>query len=87
MVAQVRIPSLKALDTAKLHEWRLEPSITKEGITREKFNQLYFSQFKDRLGEKARKSLIDLLSEAGLIEENPDPTDKRKMKIYIPFAS
>jgi hypothetical protein len=63
----------------------LEPSITKDGITREKFNQLYFTQFKGRIGEKTRKHLIDLLSESGLIEEKPDPEDKRKMKIYIPF--
>jgi len=63
----------------------LEPSIVEDGITREKFSKLYFAQFKERLGEKARKQLIDLLSDAGLIEENPDPEDKRKMKIYIPL--
>jgi hypothetical protein len=70
----------------KFYVESLEPSITEYGITRERFNQLYFVQFKERLGEKARKRLIDLLSEAGLIEEKPDPEDKRKMKMYIPLG-
>ena len=34
----------------------LEPTITEDGITREKFSQLYFAQFKERLGEKARNN-------------------------------
>jgi hypothetical protein len=68
----------------KFYSESLEPSITEDGITREKFSKLYFAQFKERLGEKARKQLIDLLSDAGLIEEAPDPDDKRRMKIYIP---
>ena len=62
----------------------LEPTITEDGITREKFSQLYFAQFKERLGEKARKQLISLLSDAGLVEEKADPEDKRRMKIYMP---
>jgi len=63
----------------------LEPSIKGEGMDRETFSKLYFGQFKERLGEKARKLLIDLLKDAGLIEETPDPLDKRKMKIYLPL--
>jgi len=63
----------------------LEPSITENGITRGEFSKSYFTQFKERLGEKARKQLIDLLSDAGLLEETQDPEDKRKMKIYIPL--
>jgi hypothetical protein len=63
----------------------LKPSIKGDGMERETFSRLYFAQFKERLGEKARKLLIDLLKDAGLIEETPDPLDKRKMKIYIPL--
>jgi len=63
----------------------LKPSITSAGMDRESFSRLYYAQFKERLGEKARKLLIDLLKDAGLIEEAPDPADKRKMKIYIPL--
>jgi len=63
----------------------LEPSIKGDGMDRETFSKLYFGQFKERLGEKARKLLIDLLKDAGLIEETPDPLDKRKMKIYLPL--
>ena len=63
----------------------LKPSITSDGMERETFSKLYFGQFKERLGEKARKLLIDLLKDAGLIEEAPDPLDKRKMKIYFPL--
>lgn len=71
-----------------VHEFYLEslkPSIGKNGITREQFSKLYFEQFKERLGEKARKQLIDLLAEAGFVEEKTDPKDKRRMKIYIPL--
>jgi len=70
----------------KFYVESLEPAITGDGITRETLNRLYFAQFKDRLGEKARKRLIDLLSETGLIEEKPDPDDKRKMRMYIPLG-
>jgi hypothetical protein len=63
----------------------LKPSIKSDGMERETFSRLYFAQFKERLGEKARKLLIDLLKDAGLIEETPDPLDKRKMRIYFPL--
>jgi len=68
----------------KFYEERLKNAVTDSGVTREKFSRLYFNMFKVRLGEKARKTLINLLSEAGLIQEKPDPVDKRRFKIYIP---
>ena len=70
----------------KFYEERLKDAVTDSGITREEFNRLYFNMFRIRLGEKTRKKLIDLLSEAGLIQEKPDPNDKRRFKIYIPLG-
>jgi len=53
------------------------------GISREEFGRLYYNMFKERLGDKAKKRLIELLSEAGLVEERPDPADKRKLLLYV----
>jgi len=62
----------------------LSPLLTEEGISRAEFSRLYYAHFKDRIGDKQRKRIIDLLSEAGLVEELPDPNDKRKTRIYSP---
>jgi hypothetical protein len=63
----------------------IQPVLTEVGISPEDLSRLYFQRFNTRIGEKARKRLIDLLSEAGLVETRPDPDDRRKTRIYIPF--
>lgn len=60
----------------------LEPNLTDYGITRKDFSNFYKQHYRERLGEKARKKMIELLEEAGLIYEDTDPDDKRRMRIY-----
>ena len=62
----------------------LKPMLSEHGLTREEVSKLYFSHFKTRIGEKARKRLLELYSEAGVIYEGPDPEDRRIMRIYPP---
>ena len=61
----------------KFYQEKVEPVLTDEGITREDFSRLYKEYYRERLGEKARKTMIELLGEAGLVYEDSDPNDKR----------
>jgi len=62
----------------------VEPVLAEGGISRIQFNILYFNYYHSRLGEKERKRILDLLSEAGLIYEDTDPENRRLMRIYPP---
>lgn len=66
----------------KFYFEKLEPVLTDEGITRETLSRLYKQYYHERLGEKARKKVVDLLDEAGLIYEDKDPEDGRRNRIY-----
>jgi hypothetical protein len=61
---------------------KVEPVLTDEGISRKEFSNLYNQYYRERLGVKSRKKMIELLEEAGLVYEDSDPQDKRKLKIY-----
>lgn len=60
----------------------LESYLTEEGISRKELSSLYRAFYRERLGENARKNMIELLEEAGLVFEDIDPDDKRRMRIY-----
>jgi len=61
---------------------KLEPTLDGYGITREELSRQYREFYRERIGEKARKKMINLLGDAGLIYEAQDPDDKRRMKLY-----
>lgn len=61
---------------------KLGPTLDGEGLTREEMSKLYREFYHERLGDKARKKLISLLGDAGLVYEAQDPEDKRRLKIY-----
>jgi hypothetical protein len=56
------------------------------GITRPQLSQSYYSQFKTRLSDKARRRLITVLEEVGFIEERTDPADRRTTRLYPPWV-
>ena len=51
-----------------------------EGFTRKDFQTMYFKAFRKFIGREKAKAFIDTLETAGLIIEQPDPTDKRIMR-------
>jgi hypothetical protein len=57
-----------------------------EGLTKIEFNQCYYTRFKSRLSDKARKRLISTLEEAGFLEERTNPGDKRTTKLYATWV-
>lgn len=60
----------------------LKPKLCLYGLTRQQVAALYHTFWKQLLGERGLKSLIRLLSEVGLVYEEPDPNDKRLKKVY-----
>jgi len=53
-----------------------------QGVTRRELATLYYSHYHRTIGERRLKALLTLLEAAGLVYEEPDPEDKRRMKIY-----
>ena len=51
-----------------------------EGFTRKDFQTMYFQAFRKFIGREKAKAFIDTLETAGLIIEQPDPSDKRIMR-------
>ena len=50
------------------------------GLTNGEFQRAYFKAFHKLLGRDKAKSKLELLVNTGLLEELPDPIDKRKMR-------
>ena len=52
------------------------------GFTRRELSKEYFNKFKNHVGEKQLGKIIQLLSETGLVIEEPDPNDKRSKRVF-----
>jgi hypothetical protein len=50
------------------------------GVTNPEFQRAYYQIFHKLLGRDKAKNKLDLLMNAGLLEESPDPNDKRKLR-------
>jgi len=69
----------------RLYNERIKPVFDKGGsLSRRELAREYFNLYKTRIGKKALKRTVDLLLETGLAVEQPDPDDKRMLRIYPP---
>jgi len=69
----------------KLWNERIKPIFDAGGsLSRRELAREYFALYKTRIGKKALKRTVDLLLETGLAVEQPDPRDKRTLRIYPP---
>jgi len=68
----------------KLWMEAIKPVLTDEGLTRKDLARLYFEYYTTRVGRKQLAQTWELLCEVGLVMEQPDPNDRRIMRIYPP---
>lgn len=61
----------------------LNGTIGEIGVTRQEFAKHYFKTFHRPVGSKRLTEILRILDSCGLIQEEPDPTDKRRKLIFI----
>src|SRR5581483_1670975 len=67
----------------KIYREVIQPMLNPEaGLGRKEIRTKYYSVFHKTLATKLEESVIIQLEGAGLIEQSPDPEDKRKMLVY-----
>jgi hypothetical protein len=65
----------------------IEPELSLEkGLSRKDIRAKYLTVFHKSLSPKLEESLIQQIEAAGLIQQEPDPDDKRKMLVYHPVV-
>jgi hypothetical protein len=62
---------------------RIKNDITKDGITINDFQKLYYNEFHKPLGSKRSTEILDILSATGLLIEKADPNDKRVKRFHL----
>ena len=62
---------------------KLKPQIPESGVTRKEFQALYYQTFHKTIGKKRLDDLLNLLFSVGLLNEEPDPSDKRLKRLLL----
>jgi hypothetical protein len=71
----------------RIYKEAIEPHLDAiKGLSRKDIRSNYFSVFHKSLPPKFEDSIIQQLEAAGLIQQEPDPDDKRKMLVYPTIA-
>lgn len=71
----------------RIYKEVIEPELSSEkGLSRKEIRSKYLSVFHKSLSPKLEESLISQIEAAGLIQQEPDPEDKRKMLVYHPVS-
>jgi len=65
---------------------KLKPRIenTVDGIERKDFQKLYYQEFHKVLGRESAANILKVWESVGLIIEQPDPVDRRKLRYVYP---
>jgi hypothetical protein len=58
----------------------LKDNFLDPGLTNAEFQKAYYQAFHKLLGRDKAKNKLEQLANAGLLEENPDPNDRRKVR-------
>jgi hypothetical protein len=67
----------------KIYREVIQPLLNPQvGLSRKEIRSKYYTVFHKTLAAKLEESVIMQLEGAGLIEQSPDPEDKRKMLVY-----
>jgi hypothetical protein len=67
----------------KIYREVIQPLLNPEvGLSRKEIRTKYYSVFHKTLATKLEESVIIQLEGAGLVEQSPDPEDRRKMLVY-----
>ena len=59
------------------------PLIGENGVTRQEFAKLHFQKFFRPIGSKRLREVLRILDSCGLIQEEADPSDKRRKLIFV----
>jgi hypothetical protein len=62
---------------------QLKPDISEYGVTRKEFQQKFYEKFHRVIGSKRLDETLQLLQTVGLLNEEPDPADKRQKRFYL----
>lgn len=58
---------------------QIKPNMSDSGVTKKEFQALYYQTFHRTIGKKRLDEVLSLLQSVGLMTEEPDPADKRRV--------
>lgn len=71
----------------RIYKEVIEPELSPiNGLSRKDIRSSYYKIFHKAFSSKLEESVITQLESAGLIQQEPDPTDRRKMLVYHPVS-
>jgi hypothetical protein len=62
---------------------KLKPEVLDDGISHKEFQRLYYQLFHRTLGKKRFQEVLSLLEATGLATEEPDPNDRRQLRVIF----